>query len=107
MNCSLRITSPSKSAISWRSVNAPAESARMKLRHFSPICSSTVPPRSKAAPLTPRAIDICLQTKQSVYDCLYVALAERETCEFVTADKKLIRNLQGTFPFILDLATLP
>src|SRR5713226_1368654 len=33
-----------------------------------------------AIPLLPRAIDICLQAKQSVYDCLYVALAERETC---------------------------
>jgi predicted nucleic acid-binding protein len=30
-----------------------------------------------AIPLLPRAIDICLQSKQSVYDCLYVALAER------------------------------
>jgi predicted nucleic acid-binding protein len=30
-----------------------------------------------AISLLPRAIEICLQTKQSVYDCLYVALAER------------------------------
>ena len=41
------------------------------------------------------------------YDCLYVALAERENCELVTADDKLIRNLQKTFPFVRDLATLP
>jgi predicted nucleic acid-binding protein len=28
-----------------------------------------------------------------VYDCLYVALAEREKCDLVTADEKLVRNL--------------
>jgi predicted nucleic acid-binding protein len=60
-----------------------------------------------AIPLLPRAIDICLRTKQSVYDCLYVALAEREVCDLVTADDKLVKNLQGTFPFIKSLASLP
>jgi predicted nucleic acid-binding protein len=42
-----------------------------------------------------------------VYDCLYVALAERENCGFVTADDKLIKNLQGTFQFIIALASMP
>jgi predicted nucleic acid-binding protein len=36
-----------------------------------------------------------------------VALAEREGCELLTADAKLITNLQATFPFITSLATLP
>ena len=40
-------------------------------------------------------------------DCLYVALAEREGCELLTADTKLITNLQTSFPFITSLATLP
>jgi predicted nucleic acid-binding protein len=42
-----------------------------------------------------------------IYDCLYVALAEREGCELITADDKLIRNLQAQFPFIISLASLP
>ncbi len=42
-----------------------------------------------------------------VYDCLYVALAERERCELVTADTRLLANLKPTFPFIIDLASLP
>jgi predicted nucleic acid-binding protein len=42
-----------------------------------------------------------------VYDCLYVALAEREGCELVTADDKLIENLQILFPFVVSLASLP
>jgi len=60
-----------------------------------------------AIPLLPRAIGICLITKQSVYDCLYVALAERENCELVTADDKLVKNLQPQFPFIRALASFP
>lgn len=43
----------------------------------------------------------------SVYDCLYVALAEREGCELVTADDRLIRNLGPSFAFIKSISTLP
>ena len=43
----------------------------------------------------------------AVYDCLYVALAEREGCEVLTADSKLIKNLQPYFPFIVPLSSLP
>jgi predicted nucleic acid-binding protein len=57
--------------------------------------------------LVSRAIDISSQTRSSYYDCLHVALAEREACELVTADDKLIRNLQARFPFIVHLSTLP
>ena len=35
------------------------------------------------------------------------ALAEREVCELVTADTRLLANLKPTFPFILDLVSLP
>ena len=35
------------------------------------------------------------QARIGVYDCLYVSLAEREGCELVTADDRLIRNLPG------------
>lgn len=58
-------------------------------------------------PLLPRAYEISSQARIGVYDCLYVALAEREGCELVTADAKLLKNLQGQFPFILALARLP
>ncbi len=39
-------------------------------------------------------------------DCLYVSLAELEGCELLTADAKLIANLQGAFPFITSLASV-
>lgn len=50
-------------------------------------------------PLLPRAIDISSQKRVAITDCLFVALAEQEDCEMVTADQKLITNLPG-FPII-------
>ena len=68
---------------------------------------TTLPSLHTSLPLLLRACEISSQTRVGVYDCLYVALAERETCEFVTADDKLVRILQPQFPFIVPLASLP
>jgi predicted nucleic acid-binding protein len=57
-------------------------------------------------PLTARAMDISSRTRSGFYDCVYVAQAERENCELVTTDDKLVRNLQKDFPFVRALATL-
>jgi predicted nucleic acid-binding protein len=53
--------------------------------------------------LLARALDIASGMRCGVYDCLYVALAEREACELVTADQKMIAKLQKDFPFIVPL----
>ena len=66
-----------------------------------------LPAMHSALPLLPRAYHISSNARIGVYDCLYVALAERERCELVTADDKLIRRLQPRFPFIIPLALLP
>src|SRR6266550_4743344 len=58
-------------------------------------------------PLVTRAIDISSRTRSGYYDCLYVALAEREGCQLITADQKSLNNLAPHFPFIVPLATLP
>jgi primary-amine oxidase len=42
-----------------------------------------------------------------VYNCLYVALAEREKCELVSWDDQLVKILQATIPYITSLASLP
>jgi predicted nucleic acid-binding protein len=57
--------------------------------------------------LLPRAYAISSQTKSAVFDCLYVALAERDSCQLVTADHRVINNLQPHFPYIMALASLP
>jgi predicted nucleic acid-binding protein len=67
----------------------------------------TAPALHSYLALLTRATDISSQARVGVYDCLYVALAEREACEFVTSDDKLVKNLQTQFPFIRDLKTFP
>ncbi|MBI3463231.1 MAG: type II toxin-antitoxin system VapC family toxin [Planctomycetes bacterium] len=58
-------------------------------------------------PLLDRAYEIASSERIGIYDCIHVALAERETCELVTADGKLINNLQAKFRFIRHLSTFP
>jgi predicted nucleic acid-binding protein len=53
-----------------------------------------------SVPLMLRALAIARQARIGVYDCLYVALAEREGCELVTADARLINSLQPTYPLL-------
>lgn len=68
---------------------------------------TTAPQLFPGGPLTPRAIEISSHMRIGVYDCLYVALAEREQCQFITADDRLVRNVQSAFPSILSLASTP
>ncbi|MDP2299057.1 MAG: type II toxin-antitoxin system VapC family toxin [Pseudolabrys sp.] len=37
-----------------------------------------------------RALEIALELDHPIYDCFYLALAERERCPMVTADKRLL-----------------
>lgn len=57
-------------------------------------------------PLLPRAVDIANQARIGIYDCLFVALAEQENCDLITADARLVTNLQTEFPFIRKLSSL-
>jgi predicted nucleic acid-binding protein len=68
---------------------------------------TTSPILIPSMPLLLRAAEISSTSRVGVYDCLYVALAERERRELVTADSRLLANLKPTFPFIIDLASLP
>jgi predicted nucleic acid-binding protein len=43
-------------------------------------------------PLLPRAMDLARRLKHPVYDCVYLALAERERARFVTTDQRLLRR---------------
>jgi predicted nucleic acid-binding protein len=67
---------------------------------------SDLPQIYSFAPLLRRATDISSQTRAGLYDCLYVALAEREGCELVTADERLLSSLGQQFPFVITLSSL-
>jgi predicted nucleic acid-binding protein len=42
----------------------------------------------------------------SFYDALYVALAQREGCDLVSGDEKLVRNMAPDYPFIKSLSAI-
>lgn len=71
----------------------------------------TPPTLHAAMALLPRVAAITSSIQVSVYDGghdgLYVVLAEREGCEFVTAADKLVNSLQPRFPFVIALSSLP
>jgi len=47
---------------------------------------------------------IAVQFKRTFYDSLYLALNQRENCEFVTADEKLYNAVKADFPNTILLA---
>ena len=48
--------------------------------------------------LLERAFQIATTYKRTVYDCLYVALAEQSKCQLITADERLANALAAHFP---------
>lgn len=76
------------------------------LRLWTDVMTSS-PRLVTSLPLTHQAIAISSQTRVGVFDCMYVALADREGCPFVTADDRIIKNLRPQFPFIAPLSSLP
>jgi predicted nucleic acid-binding protein len=54
--------------------------------------------------LADRAFTIAHQHQQRAYDCLYVALAEREGSELWTGDERLYNALHAQHPFVRWIA---
>jgi predicted nucleic acid-binding protein len=52
------------------------------------------------------AMTLALASGQSVYDCLYLALALRQRCEMITADEKFHAAVTGAFRNVLPLGAL-
>ena len=66
---------------------------------------TTCPVMHPYLPHLDRAREISSQTRSGFFDCLYVALAESEGCELITADSRLVQNLQHQFSFLVDLGS--
>ncbi len=85
-----------------RGILAPPEAARRLL-----LVLRTAPVLHSYLPLLRRAVDISSSIRIGVYDCVYVALAEREGCELVTADAKLVTSVGAAYPFVIPVSALP
>lgn len=51
-------------------------------------------------PLLAPALELSLRLSLSVWDCVYLALAEEYTCPLLTADRRLFRSGAGRHPAI-------
>lgn len=53
--------------------------------------------------LMDEAMTLALTTGQALYDCLYLALAQRQSCNLITADEKFHHAVRKAFPNVLQL----
>jgi len=91
----------------WRKTSAKEISPREASAAFDLVRQSGIDLRP-TGPLVPRAMDVARRLDHPVYDCVYLALAEREHATFVTADQRLLRRLstRRLDISIVDLRTL-
>jgi predicted nucleic acid-binding protein len=68
---------------------------------------TTCPTLNPTIPLLSPATAVIAKIRVSLYDALYVALAEREKCDLITGDKKLVRIAHKQFPFVKYVGSLP
>lgn len=90
----------------WRKTTAKEISPREADAAFDLVGQSGIDLRP-TGPLLPRAMDVARRLDHPVYDCVYLALAERERAALVTADQRLLRRL-STRPLgvsVVDLRT--
>ena len=71
--------------------------------HFTALLKG-LPEIHASLSLLPRAYELSSQMRLGVFDCLYISLAEREQCQVVTADQRIVQ----LFPAIaITLELLP
>jgi predicted nucleic acid-binding protein len=86
-----------------RQKNVPAGDAERLYYDFF----TTQPALCSPRPFVARGLKIALGARAGLYDVFYALLAPQEQCELVTADLRMINNLQSTFPFIRPLSSMP
>jgi predicted nucleic acid-binding protein len=90
----------------WKSLRLGA----ITTDQFQMLASRASEPFSRLFPspaLVARAAHWCRELDHPAYDCLYVALAERERATLITADQRLLRKLDQSragLPAAIDLA---
>ena len=91
----------------WRKTAAREISAREADIAFDLVRRSGVDLHVTTA-LVPRAMDLARRLGHPVYDCVYLALAERERAPLITVDQRLLRTLSARRLDVsaIDLRTL-
>jgi len=66
-----------------------AESYNIFLAYDIPLCSSL--------DIATAALNLAMREHRKIYDMMYIALAQQNGCEFITADEKLLNALSNKF----------
>jgi predicted nucleic acid-binding protein len=80
-----------------------AADAHQVRAEFQAITFATTP----TASLLVDAYRLAVGYQRTVYDSLYLALSEREQCQFVTADERFANAVRTDFPNVMWLANWP
>jgi predicted nucleic acid-binding protein len=83
---------PEVGNILWKKARAGDLTPAMASERFRALQSMGVA-LVPSAGIADRALAIALEYRRTVYDALYLALAEAEGCRFVTADERLVNSL--------------
>ena len=86
----------------WFERNCPLMKRRLSIATCSPYPFPCEPPWRWQTPV----LQAALKSNHSVYAALYGALAIEHGCDFVNADRALANQLQGVFPFIVNLSSI-
>ena len=78
----------------WKKTTAGEVTPRDADEAFDLVTGSGIHLHS-TVPLLPRAMQMARRLVHPVYDCVYLALAEREHAAVVTADQRLLRRLSA------------
>jgi predicted nucleic acid-binding protein len=62
---------------------------------------------TSSADLLEEAFSLAITHERTVYDMMYVALANRENCQFVTADERMVNAIGKHFSDIVWIANWP
>jgi predicted nucleic acid-binding protein len=76
----------------WKKVRSGELTEIVALERFAALRSMGLDLRP-SPPLAARALSFAIEAKRTVYDALYLALAEQEDCLFVTADERFVNAL--------------
>ncbi|MCC6908599.1 MAG: type II toxin-antitoxin system VapC family toxin [Phycisphaerales bacterium] len=81
-------------AVAWKAARRGGLSAD-EARQIAADCATFPVEIFESLPLLPRAVAIAAAADRTVYDCVYVALAERERARMITADARLVNALSA------------
>jgi predicted nucleic acid-binding protein len=83
----------------WKKTRLREISERQADETLADIVSGTIELRPSLS-LTPAALKLGRDLDQPIYDCIYLALAETESADFVTADRTLWQRIADGRPAV-------